>query len=236
MKIPSGTPIDELLDGGIQTGIVTHVYGCAGSGKTTFALQVSINAALLGHAVLYIDAEEAFPANRLIQILGAEEDASILRRIAVSQPSSFDEQNMLLLRLSREAGEPWGLKKLKIVVVDTIARHYRIETANRPRMRLFRELAEKQMPALLKTARHHEVAVLVLNQVSSRLFGGQGLRPVGGDAVSRTSKYEIRLELEGVDEHAGWAKIRKTPMSQQIGKRIKYAITKHGIAHIKSTD
>jgi hypothetical protein len=92
------------------------------------------------------------------------------------------------------------------------------------------------MPALLRTARHHEVAALVLNQVSSRLFGGQGLRSVGGDAVSRTSKYEIGLELDGVDEHAGWAEITKAQMSQQIGKRIKYAITKHGVAHVKSTE
>jgi DNA repair protein RadB len=232
LSIPSGTPIDDLMGGGIETGLIAHVYGSAGCGKTTLALHVSVNAALLGYDVLYFDTEAAFPAERLEQILETKRNIPVLESIAVLQPLSFREQGELFLRLARDGGEPWNLPKLKVVVVDTIAKHYRLESAMRPPVKVFRELAEKQIPALLRTARKHKVAVLVLNQVSSCVSSTQELEPVGGDAISRTSKYEVKLMLDGGEGRTGWAEIMKTPVSYQIGRKVKYAITSQGIKYV----
>lgn len=233
MRISSKTPIDALLDGGLQTGLMTHVYGPAGSGKTTFALHASISTALLEDNVLYFDAEHAFPPNRLLQVTGKRKNDSIFHRITVSQPASFWEQGNQFFELREKGGAPWGLRNLRLVVVDTIARHYRLEAAKRPRGRVFKELAEEQMPALLKAARRFDIAVLVLNQVTSNFSCAEGVEPVGGDAVSRSVKYGIRLETEETLGGVGWATIEKAPKRLQIGKKTRYVITSAGITQPK---
>jgi DNA repair protein RadB len=230
MKLSSKTPIDALLDGGLQTGLVTHLYGPAGSGKTTFALQAAISVALLGYDVLFFDAEETLQSNRLRQVLGREESINVLRRITVSQLSSFQDQRNQFLELMENGGEPWGLQSLKLVVVDTIAKHYRLEAAEHPQGKVFRRLAEEQLPALLGAARRTDIAVLILNQVSPDFSHAQDIRPAGGDAVSRVSKYEIRLETDRTTECTRWATIEKTPKPGQTGKRVRYAITSAGLA------
>jgi len=228
LKIPSNSPIDVLLDGGVKTGLVTHVYGSAGCGKTTLALQISISAAQRGYDVIYYDTEEAFPATRLRQMLADGEDARIMQRIIVSQPISFDEQHDCFLRLGAKGGRPWGLRGLKVAVVDTITRHYRTEYTRKPRVKVFRNLAEQQLPALLKAARKFDIAVLLLNQVSSDISGARLLKPVGGDAICRAAKYEVKLEKE--ENSIGYATLTKSPTPMQIGKKTDYAITGAGIS------
>nr|MDO8099382.1 AAA family ATPase [Candidatus Njordarchaeota archaeon] len=229
MKIPSNSPIDVLLDGGVKTGIVTHVYGPAGCGKTTLALQISISAALRGYEVIYCDTEEAFPATRLLQMLGDREDTRIVQRITVSQPISFDEQHDYFLRLGAKGGRSWGLQDLRVVIVDTITKHYRTEYTRKPHVKVFRKLAEQQLPALLRAARKFDIVVLLLNQVSSDTSNARILKPVGGDAISRAVKYEVKLEKEE-NSNIGCATLTKTPSPIQTGKKAEYAITESGIS------
>jgi DNA repair protein RadB len=236
LKFPSKTPIDALVDGGLQTGLVTHLYGPAGSGKTTFALHASITAALLGYDVLYFDAEEALPSNRLQQLLGRDESINVLRRITISQLTSFQEQRNQFLNLMENGGEPWGLQNLKLVVVDTIAKHYRLEVAKHPQGKVFRRLTEEQLPALLGAARRTDIAVLILNQVTPDFSHAQKIKPVGGDAVSRVSKYEIRLEMDCTTKCIKWATVEKTPKPGQIGKKIEYVITSVGLTQPATLD
>jgi len=229
LKIPSNSPIDVLLDGGVRTGLVTHVYGPAGCGKTTLALQLSISAALHGYDVIYYDTEEAFPATRLRQMLGDGKDTLIMQRITVSQPISFDKQHNCFLRLATKGGKSWGLQDLRVAIVDTITKHYRTEYTIKPHVKVFRKLAEQQLPALLKAARKFDIAVLLLNQVSSDISNARILKPVGGDAISRASKYEVKLEKEE-DSNIGCATLTKAPPPMQAGKKADYAITGSGIS------
>jgi RecA/RadA recombinase len=235
MMICSGTPIDTLLDGGVQTGLVTHIYGPAGSGKTTFALHASISAAVDGHNILYLDTEQTFPTSRLLQVMGKEINEEILHRIIISQPSSFQEQGNQFSELRKNGGDPWGASDLRLVVVDTIGNYYRSETSKRPRGIVFKELTERQMPDLLKAAKRYDVAVLVLNQTTSNLSCNEEFTPVGGDAISRFTKYEIRLEIDETMNCIGCATTEKTPRKLRNGKKARYAITSTGIAQLQRT-
>jgi RecA/RadA recombinase len=228
LKIPSNSPIDDLLDGGIQTRLLTHVYGSAGSGKTTLALQLSISVAMRGYDVIYFDAEEAFSASRLQQMMRDGEAARVMQRITVSQPVSFDEQNDYFQKLGAKGGKPWGLDNLGVIVVDTITRHYRVEYLRKPRVKVFRELAEQHIAALLKAARNFDVAVLLLNQVSSDVSRPRLLKPVGGDALSRVAKYEVSLQKEA-ESGIGCATLMKSPTSSRIGTKAEYVITESGM-------
>ena len=229
MRIPSRTPIDALLNGGLQTGLLTHVYGPAGSGKTTFALHSSVSTAELGHCILYFDAEYTFPVNRLVQVLGGGKTDSLFNRIRIIRPDSFQEQRDLFIELKESGGKAWKVPDLALVVVDTIGCNYRLETARRPQGRVFRELIEEQMPALLRAARKFDIAILILNQVTSSLSSTEDNRPVGGDAISRYAKYEIRLEIEEKETGMRCATIEKTPKHVQVGRKARYVLTSTGI-------
>ncbi|WXG47467.1 MAG: AAA family ATPase [Candidatus Atabeyarchaeum deiterrae] len=233
MRISSGSPIDNLLDGGVQTGLLTHVYGCAGCGKTTFALQLSITACSLGYDVLYFDTEQMFPASRLRQILDGR-DPAFMQRIAVAQPLSFEEQHDQFLTLHNSGGRSWSMTNLGLIIVDTIAKHYRIEVALSPFTKVFRRFAEEQIPALLKIARKFDIAILLLNQVTADPSDPQISKPVGGDAVSRAAKYELKLEILDTMKHIGLATITKSPLIRQIGSSAEYAITHLGITQTAS--
>jgi len=52
-KISTGIyPIDKLLDGGIETDIITSFYGPSASGKTNIAIISSYNVSRLGKKVI----------------------------------------------------------------------------------------------------------------------------------------------------------------------------------------
>ena len=61
-------PIDDLLNGGIEYGIVTMIYGESGVGKTNFCLQISKECAN-EKKVIYVDSE-GVSLERLHQISG----------------------------------------------------------------------------------------------------------------------------------------------------------------------
>ena len=59
--ISSGSAsLDYLLGGGFPAGLVTQIYGGAGSGKTNVCMSAAVQAALNGNEVVYIDTENSF--------------------------------------------------------------------------------------------------------------------------------------------------------------------------------
>ena len=60
--------LDYLLEGGVETGCVTLIYGEAGTGKTNLCLVLARNVALAGKKVIYIDTE-GVSDRRLAQVL-----------------------------------------------------------------------------------------------------------------------------------------------------------------------
>ncbi|OYR59922.1 DNA repair protein RadB, partial [Halorubrum sp. E3] len=54
--IPTGCrPVDDLLGGGFERGVVTQVYGPPAAGKTNLALAAAVEVAGGGDRALYID-------------------------------------------------------------------------------------------------------------------------------------------------------------------------------------
>lgn len=82
--IPTGhTALDEMLDGGIPRGRLTHLLGAPTSGKTALALQIIAHAQREGDSVIYLD-----PGRRLAldSIVPAGVD---LERLALVYPPSL---------------------------------------------------------------------------------------------------------------------------------------------------
>ncbi|XP_055291681.1 DNA repair protein RAD51 homolog 2 isoform X4 [Moschus berezovskii] len=124
--------LDEALHGGVACGSLTEITGPPGCGKTQFCIMMSILATLptnmggLEGAVVYIDTESAFSAERLVEIAESR------------FPRYFDTEEKLLLTSSKvhlyrelscdevlqriESLEEEIISKgVKLVIIDSVA-------------------------------------------------------------------------------------------------------------------
>jgi DNA repair protein RadA len=109
-KITTGSKnLDNLLGGGVETQAITETYGQFGSGKTQLAFQLAVNVQLppekggLGGNVLYIDTENTFRPERIVQIAKAQglNPEKVLSNIHVARAFNSEHQ-MFLVEKSNE--------------------------------------------------------------------------------------------------------------------------------------
>lgn len=166
-------PLDLLLGGGIESGIVTCAYGGAGAGKTNLSILFSRACAPKG-TVVYIDTEGGLSGERMNQVIS---DKGLLKKILVKRVNDFSEQKNAIKKINI---------KISGIVVDSLTMLYRLEnpeTANR-------ELA-KQMQLLSGLAHEKNVPVLITNQCYVK--DGK-VRPVAGDVLRYWPKTILFLE------------------------------------------
>src|SRR4030042_4394779 len=104
-------PLDVLLGDGIESGIITRVYGEAGTGKTNLCLQAARECVLSGKKVAYIDTE-GVSVERIRQICVDSDFKKILRDILFFTPTSFESQEQMI-------HDAIATKGVGLIVVDT---------------------------------------------------------------------------------------------------------------------
>lgn len=177
--------IDELLGGGVEHGIITNVFGGAGSGKTNFCIQAVVSCIQEGGRAIYIDTEGGFSAERFLQMHG-EEDA--LEDIILYEPTTFDEQQDVFDGLQETVEE----ENIDLVVVDSLVSLYRLNLKGDDVQEINQELS-RQFSVLSKIARKHDLPVIVTNQVYSQFDTDQN-ELVGRDIPAYWSKTLVELE------------------------------------------
>ncbi len=217
-RLPSGCDaLDQLLGGGFESGIITQVYGEAGSGKSNIAIQLSIQAVVRGFRVIFIDAE-GFSPERFRQIAG-EGAKDIASKIVIFEPLSLEEQHSAIRDASKIVNRDFGL-----VVVDSATALYRAKLDGEDNRAVHRSLTA-QLGELQTIARKHRLPVLITNQVYTELELGI-LRPLGGTAMQHASKTIIFLEKAG--EGRRRARLFKH-RSQPEGATTEFRITAKGL-------
>ena len=190
---PSGSRIlDAMLGGGYEKGIITTVYGPAGSGKTVLCMLCAINVARQGKKVIYIDTEEGFSVERLKQITSSTrtDHLKILNNIIFLRPMTFEEQKKCFEKLKEAVKEKVGL-----IVVDTIAMLYRLELGkSEDPQQINRELG-RQIAYLTQIARIKNIPILIANQVYADFEEKDKINMVGGDILKYGSKGLIELQI-----------------------------------------
>jgi len=226
-KISTGIyPIDKLLDGGIETDIITSFYGPSASGKTNIAIISSYNVSKLGKKVIYIDTEGGFSPERLKQI--AKEDfENIMKNILLYKPVNFSEQKKaiyLTYDYIKKNSSDVGL-----IVVDSISMLYRLERGDSNVNEVNIELA-RQLQIFSEISRKYNIAVLVINQVYSLFDNKDTIGVVGGDLIKYWSKCLIELRI--LDNGIREAILRKHRYLPE-GISIKFKIVNDGIIEYK---
>ena len=190
MILPSGLSLlDRIMNGGLSTGILTHVYGEAAAGKTTLALKFVGELCRQELGTIYVNSENTSPVERLQQVTG-KTFKDLEPSFKMLAPRGFLEQGVLLEDL-----ELYIRGNTKLVVVDTLTKHYRLALEDkRTNYSNHREL-NRQTGLLKGLAQNYDIAVLVLNQVTASMHGINDFEPVAGNILDYWSDYVIKMRI-----------------------------------------
>jgi len=219
-KLATNTPLDKILNGGIECNTITNIYGPPGCGKTNIALMTVLNC-LTNGKVVYFDTEGSFSAERFEQIGGTEKD---LKNIIFIEVHSWDEQHKKMTQLESIIEKE---KSVKLIVVDSIVALYRLELDDKNFQKINKQLAT-QYSFLSKIARERGIAVLVTNQV----YSNAGDIELTSRNISKYwSKVLIELRKSEKDNHR--TAILRKHRSIAEGKKIDFEIIESGIREAK---
>ena len=189
--------LNEMLQGGVETGAITEAFGEFGSGKTQIAHFLCVS--LFKHDPeaysVYIDTENTFRPERIRQFaegLGLDPDEA-LKRIKVARAYNSDHQ-MLLAEKVEDLIKKKGLN-VKLVIVDSLTAHFRAEYVGRGTLAERQQKLNKHMHVLLRIADSNNLAVFVTNQVMAKpdTFFGDPTQSIGGHIVGHSSTFRIYL-------------------------------------------
>jgi DNA repair protein RadB len=182
------SPLDVLLGGGLESGIITRIYGEAGSGKTNFCLQAARECVGASKKVAYIDTE-GVSVERLRQICVECDYQKVLRTIFFFSPPSFEAQEQMI-------SEAIATKGIGLIIVDTITMFYRLnlEQDQKGAIRSF----TRQVTNLQMAAREKELWVIITEQVYTDKKGV--VRPFTNRDAERMAKTIVRFDRREI----GW--------------------------------
>ncbi len=234
-RITTGSKeVDALLGGGIETQSITEIYGKFASGKSQWCFETAVTVQLpaekggLGGNCLYIDSENSFRPERVIQVanhLGMEQE-KVLKNIFVARAYTSDHQMLL----ADKADEMIKGKNIKLIIVDSLMAQFRSEYVGRGTLAARQQKLNKHLRTLMKIAEMNNIAVLVTNQVMQRpdILFGDPTAPVGGEVLAHASK--TRLYLRKSKANTRVAKLVDSP-SLPDGEAI-FMVTENGIEDV----
>lgn len=178
--------MDDLLEGGLEGGAITLMFGEAGTGKTNICLQVASNVAMTGKKVVYIDTE-GVSLERLKQIAG-ENYEEVMKNVLFFEPHSFDEQEKFVDKAVKLAESSL---EVGVIILDSATIHYRLTRNDEERG--VRKSLSPQLAKLLAVARSKDLPVLLTSQVYTDIEKGT-FEPLGGHVLLHNAKAIIRLD------------------------------------------
>jgi len=236
LRLATGSKsMDELLGGGLETQTITEFYGEYGSGKSQICHQLCVNVQLppeqggLGGGALYIDTENTFRTERIVQMsqhLGLDPE-EVSRNIIYADAYTSDHQIFLLENADKVIKE----NGLRMIIVDSLTSHFRSEYLGREMLAERQQKLNKHMHKLIRLARAFNVAAVVTNQVMSKpdVFFGNAVHPIGGHIVAHTSHTRVYLRKSA----RGRVRIARLVSSPYLpdGERV-FRITENGVEDV----
>ena len=205
-------------------GNIIHLYGGAGSGKTSFCLHNAYLLSKKDYKTLYIDTEGHYAVNRLKQISGDDfEQVSSL--ILFSIPRSFNEQNKTIDNLSN-----FITTDVKLIVVDSIISHYRSELAQKKQGIKLNKQLNQQVAQLKDIAMKRNIMVLVVNQVRADMNSpeSQGV-PLSKKIFDHWSDLEVQFVIHPENKIIRVSFLNKHPKKNLQGSKCQFKIANEGI-------
>ncbi len=187
----------DLVTGGIPRGAILELFGAAGTGKTTLALQIAAHVQHGGGGVAWIDADRCFDAGWAAR-LGVD-----LERLAVVQPGAAEEALEMARALALSGA-------VDLVVVDSAAALAAgMELAagmGEGGEGIRRRVVASGLRRLDTALRRSGTAALFLNQTRARSGGEAGEIAAGGPPLKLFAA--VRVALAGAAAENGRVRFR----------------------------
>jgi DNA repair protein RadA len=193
------TALDELLGGGIETQAISEFYGEFGSGKTQIVHQAAVNVQLpeeeggLGKGVIFIDTENTFRPERIIQMAEGRgvDPEKILDNIQVARAYNSADQ----ILWAEKAAEMAQSGDIGLIVVDSLTSQFRADYVGRGTLADRQQKLNRHMHTLQRAGDLNNISVIVTNQVMAKpdTFFGDPTTPIGGHIVGHTSTFRLYL-------------------------------------------
>ena len=214
-------PLDALLLGGVETNIITNIYGPSGAGKTNFTIQAIVSCIKEGKKAVLIDTEGGFSTERFIQMYNKES----LNDLFIYNAKTFFEQEQAIKELEILIEK----ENIGLIAIDSLVSLYRLHMHN-DKIQEANQKLSVQLSVLSSIARKQNIPIIVTNQVYSDFETGE-LEIVGGDIPKYASKCLIKIEKkDGIKRVATIIKHRSIPE----GVSCEFDITQTGlVAHKK---
>lgn len=194
--------LDKLLQGGIETGSITEIFGEFRTGKTQLCHTMAVTCQLpIDHGgaegkCLYIDTEGTFRPERLLAV--AERyglsGPEVLDNVAYARAYNSDHQSQLLLHASAMMAE----SRYALMIVDSATALYRTDYSGRGELSARQMHLARFLRTLLKLADEFGVAVVITNQVVAQvdgasMFQADPKKPIGGNIMAHASTTRLYL-------------------------------------------
>ncbi|XP_033484304.2 DNA repair protein RAD51 homolog 3 isoform X1 [Epinephelus lanceolatus] len=250
--ITFSSQLDAILGGGLPVGKTTEICGAPGIGKTQLCLQLAVDVQVpqcfggVGGQVVYIDTEGSFLLQRVIDIAAAAvQHCSLLVEDDEQRAAMGDFtvetilSNMFLVRchdyvelLAELHLLPDFLSdhpRVRLLVIDSVAFPFRQHFDElSQRTRLLSGLAQQ----LITMATTHNIAVVMTNQMTTRLRGSQSqLVPALGESWGHAPTIRLLLHWSGSQRLAD---IFKSP--DHKAATVQYQITSEGFRDVDQSE
>lgn len=197
LQVTTGSKeLDKLLQGGIETGSITELFGEFRTGKSqlchTLAVtcQLPINMGGAEGKCLYIDTEGTFRPERLLAVAERYELSGndVLDNVAYARAYNTDHQTQLLIQAAAMMSE----SRYALIVVDSATALYRTDYSGRGELSARQMHLARFLRMLLRLADEFGVAVVLTNQVVAQvdgaaMFAADPKKPIGGNIMAHAS-------------------------------------------------
>jgi len=194
--------LDKLLEGGIETGSITELFGEFRTGKSQLCHTLAVTCQLPidqggGEGkCLYIDTEGTFRPARLLSIAERYglDGNDVLDNVAYARAYNSDHQTQLLMQASALMSE----SRYALLIVDSATALYRTDYSGRGELAARQMHMAKFLRSLSRLADEYGVGVVITNQVVAQVdgaasFAGPQVKPIGGNIIAHASTTRLSL-------------------------------------------
>lgn len=236
LRLSTGSKeLDTLLQGGIETGSITELFGEFRTGKTQLCHTLAVTCQLpASHGgaegkALYIDSEGTFRPERLKAIalrFGLDPDMT-LENVSFARAYNSDHQMQLL----QQACALMADAHYALLIVDSATANYRTDFTGRGELAARQQHMGQFLRLLQRVADEFGCAVLITNQVVAQVDGGAMFavdpkKPIGGNIIAHAS--QTRLSLRKGRGENRICKVYDSPTLPE--SEATFAISEGGIA------
>lgn len=194
--------LNRILGGGFQTGKLTEVYGPFKSGKTNLAHTISVTIQLpknkggLGAKVAYIDTENTFSKEKIKRIAKrfGMDPKKVLSGIFHARIFSSDHQSQMITK----AETLCKTRGVRLIIVDSLMALMRAEYVGIGMLARRQAVLNNMIHALSRIAETYNCAVLLTNQVATKMMGMfSSDDAIGGNIIAHGCHFRVMFKTKG---------------------------------------